>query len=168
MEQIIVTNAAGGVNESFEPGNLMIIKDHINNMGQNPLIGPNDESFGVRFPDMSTAYSERLRTLTRGQAKQLGLTIQEGVYVGNTGPTYETPAEIRMLRTLGADAVGMSTVPEVIVARHAGIEVLGISCISNMAAGILPQPLTHDEVMETTEKVKSDFLALVKAVVKEM
>ncbi|WP_332633883.1 purine-nucleoside phosphorylase [Halalkalibacter flavus] len=168
VEQIIVTNAAGGVNESYEPGNLMIIKDQINNMGQNPLIGPNDEAFGVRFPDMSSAYSERLRELARDQAEKLTINVQEGVYVGNTGPSYETPAEIRMLRTLGADAVGMSTVPEVIVARHAGLEVLGISCISNMAAGILPQPLTHDEVIETTEKVKSDFLALVKSIVKEM
>ncbi|MCL7747085.1 purine-nucleoside phosphorylase [Halalkalibacter sp. MEB205] len=168
VEQIIVTNAAGGVNESYEPGNLMIIKDHINNMGQNPLIGPNDEAFGVRFPDMSSAYSGRLRELARDHAEKLTINVQEGVYVGNTGPSYETPAEIRMLRTLGADAVGMSTVPEVIVARHAGLEVLGISCISNMAAGILPQPLTHDEVIETTEKVKSDFLALVKSIVKEM
>ncbi|WP_373279157.1 purine-nucleoside phosphorylase [Halalkalibacter okhensis] len=168
VEQIIVTNAAGGVNESYEPGNLMIIKDQINNMGQNPLIGPNDEAFGVRFPDMSSAYSERLRALARTQAEKINISVQEGVYVGNTGPSYETPAEIRMLRTLGADAVGMSTVPEVIVARHAGLEVLGISCISNMAAGILPQPLTHDEVIETTEMVKSNFLSLVKAIVKEM
>jgi purine-nucleoside phosphorylase len=117
---------------------------------------------------MSSAYCEDLRQLARMQAEKLSINIQEGVYVGNTGPTYETPAEIRMLRTLGADAVGMSTVPEVIVARHAGLSVLGISCISNMAAGILPQPLTHDEVIETTEHVKSDFLSLVKAIVKEM
>ncbi|WP_332691314.1 purine-nucleoside phosphorylase [Halalkalibacter lacteus] len=168
VRQVVVTNAAGGVNEAYEPGNLMVIKDHINNMGQNPLIGPNNEEFGVRFPDMSSAYCEDLRELARNQAEKLKIKVQEGVYVGNTGPTYETPAEIRMLRTLGADAVGMSTVPEVIVARHAGLSVLGISCISNMAAGILPQPLTHDEVIETTERVKFEFLSLVKAIVKEM
>ncbi|WP_066154038.1 purine-nucleoside phosphorylase [Halalkalibacter krulwichiae] len=168
VEQIIVTNAAGGVNEAYEAGNLMIISDHINNFGQNPLIGPNDEEHGVRFPDMSSAYSERLRKLAKEKAQVLQIDVKEGVYVGNTGPTYETPAEVRMLRIIGADAVGMSTVPEVIVARHAGIEVLGISCISNMAAGILPQPLTHDEVMETTERVKADFLSLVKAIVKDM
>ncbi|MBP3951076.1 purine-nucleoside phosphorylase [Bacillus suaedae] len=168
VEQLIVTNAAGGVNESYEAGNLMIIKDQINNMSQNPLIGPNDEATGVRFPDMSNAYSVRLRKIAAEQAEKLNLTIQEGVYVGNTGPTYETPAEVRMIRKLGGDAVGMSTVPEVIVARHAGLEVAGITCISNMAAGILPQPLTHDEVIETTERVKSDFLSLVKAIVKTM
>jgi len=168
VEQLIVTNAAGGVNEAYEAGNLMIIKDQINNMGQNPLIGPNDEANGVRFPDMSSAYSERLSKLAREKAEIMNITIQEGVYVGNTGPSYETPAEIRMLRVMGADAVGMSTVPEVIVARHMGLEVLGISCISNMAAGILPQPLSHDEVIETTERVKTDFLSLVKAIVKEM
>ncbi|TWI57976.1 purine-nucleoside phosphorylase [Halalkalibacter nanhaiisediminis] len=168
VKQIIVTNAAGGVNESYEPGNLMIIGDHINNMGQNPLIGPNDEEFGVRFPDMSNAYSSELRDLAKDQAASLSIQVQEGVYVGNTGPCYETPAEIRMIRKLGGDAVGMSTVPEVIVARHAGLDVLGISCISNMAAGILPQPLNHEEVIETTERVKADFLSLVKAIVKEM
>jgi purine-nucleoside phosphorylase len=168
VEQLIVTNAAGGVNESFEAGNLMLIRDQINNMNQNPLIGPNDETLGVRFPDMSNAYSERLRNLAKEGADQLKMTLHEGVYVANTGPSYETPAEVRMLRKLGGDAVGMSTVPEVIVARHLGIEVLGLSCISNMAAGILPQPLSHDEVIETTERVKSDFLSLVKAIVNEM
>nr|WP_100374604.1 purine-nucleoside phosphorylase [Bacillus sp. FJAT-45037] len=168
VKQVIVTNAAGGVNESFDAGNLMIIRDHINNMNANPLIGPNDEAFGVRFPDMSSAYSEKLSALASEKAKALNIEVKEGVYVGNTGPSYETPAEVRMLRKMGADAVGMSTVPEVIVARHAGLEVLGISCISNMAAGILPQPLTHDEVIETTERVKSDFLSLVKSIVKEM
>ncbi|WP_227935079.1 purine-nucleoside phosphorylase [Alkalihalobacillus deserti] len=168
IEKMIVTNAAGGVNEAYEAGNLMIIQDQINNMGQNPLIGPNDELKGVRFPDMSNAYSERLRKLAREKAESLNIAIQEGVYVGNTGPAYETPAEVRMLRVIGADAVGMSTVPEVIVARHADLEVLGVSCISNMAAGILPQPLSHDEVIETTERVKTDFLSLVKAIVKDM
>ncbi len=168
VEQLIVTNAAGGVNESFEPGDLMIISDHINNMGGNPLIGPNDAALGVRFPDMSEAYSKRLRQLAKDVANEIGLRVREGVYVANTGPAYETPAEIRMIRVMGGDAVGMSTVPEVIVARHANMEVLGISCISNMAAGILDQPLTHDEVIETTEKVKADFLRFVKAIVRNM
>lgn len=168
VEQLVVTNAAGGVNESFEPGDLMIISDHINNMGGNPLIGPNDSALGVRFPDMSEAYSKRLRQLAKDVANDIGLRVREGVYVANTGPAYETPAEIRMIRVMGGDAVGMSTVPEVIVARHAGMEVLGISCISNMAAGILDQPLTHDEVIETTEKVKADFLRFVKAIVRNM
>jgi purine-nucleoside phosphorylase len=168
VEILIVTNAAGGVKESFKPGDLMLITDHINNMGSNPLIGPNDSRLGVRFPDMSEAYARDLREKAKQVATSLGLALQEGVYVGNTGPTYETPAEIRMLRVMGGDAVGMSTVPEVIVARHANLKVLGISCISNMAAGILDQPLNHEEVMETTEKVKNDFLRLVKAVVKEI
>jgi purine-nucleoside phosphorylase len=168
IEKLIVTNAAGGVNESFEPGDLVIITDHINNMGTNPLIGPNDSRFGVRFPDMSEAYSKNLRRIAKEVADKNKLTIKEGVYVGNPGPVYETPAEVRMIRTMGGDAVGMSTVPEVIVARHSGLEVLGISCISNMAAGILDQPLSHDEVIETTEKVKSSFLLLVNEIVKTL
>lgn len=168
VKALIVTNAAGGVNESFSPGDLMIIRDHINFTGTNPLIGPNDERFGVRFPDMSNTYSPRLRQLAKEAAEKLNINIQEGVYFGNTGPTYETPAEIRMARFLGGDAVGMSTVPEVIVARHANLEILGISCISNMAAGILDQPLSHEEVMETTEKVKEKFLLLVKTILAEM
>ncbi|GLY09858.1 purine-nucleoside phosphorylase [Pseudobacillus badius] len=168
VETIIVTNAAGGINESFHPGDLMIIEDHINNMGGNPLIGPNDNELGVRFPDMSEAYSRKLRKLAKETAEKINLSVQEGVYVGNTGPVYETPAEVRMARIMGGDAVGMSTVPEVIVARHGGMEVLGISCISNMAAGILDQPLTHDEVMETTERVRADFLRYVKEIVKSM
>ncbi len=168
VKSLIVTNAAGGVNESFSPGDLMIINDHINNTGTNPLIGPNDPKQGVRFPDMSTAYSKRYIELAKSVAEKINIPLQEGVYVGNTGPSYETPAEIRMLRTIGGDAVDMSTVPEVIVARHSDIEVLGISCISNMAAGILDQPLTHDEVMETTEKVRANFLTFVKEIVKEM
>jgi purine-nucleoside phosphorylase len=168
VKTIIVTNAAGGVNESFEPGDLMIISDHINNMGTSPLIGPNDSDLGVRFPDMSQAYSRELRTLAKHAASELGIKVQEGVYVGNTGPAYETPAEVRLARVLGGDAVGMSTVPEVIVANHAGMKVLGISCISNMAAGILDQPLSHDEVMETTEKVKANFLNLVKKIVADI
>lgn len=165
VKSLLVTNAAGGVNTDFEPGNLMLISDHLNMTGKNPLIGPNDDELGVRFPDMSEAYSKRLREVARSTAASQGLSLREGVYAGLLGPTYETPAEIRMLRVLGADAVGMSTVAEVITAGHAGIEVLGISCISNMAAGILDQPLSHDEVMETTERVKSQFLALVKGLI---
>ncbi|PBB05502.1 MULTISPECIES: purine-nucleoside phosphorylase [Salimicrobium] len=166
ISDLFVTNAAGGINESYEPGQLMIIKDHINQMGDNPLIGPNDDSMGVRFPDMSEAYDRTLIETAQNKADDLGLKVEQGVYVGNTGPVYETAAEIRMLRTLGGDAVGMSTVPEVIAANHAGLRVLGISCISNMAAGILDQPLTHDEVIETTARVREDFLSFVKAVVK--
>jgi purine-nucleoside phosphorylase len=166
VDMLIVTNAAGGVNESFSAGDLMIISDHINNMGTNPLIGPNDSKLGVRFPDMSEAYTKELRTVAREIADRLNINVKEGVYFGNPGPVYETPAEIRMVRVMGGDAVGMSTVPEVIVARHSGIKVLGISCISNMAAGILDQPLTHDEVIETTERVKADFLQYIKEIVK--
>lgn len=166
VEKIIVTNAAGGINTSFKPGDLMLITDHINMFGTNPLIGANDDQFGPRFPDMSQAYCGEFLQLAREVAKELNMIIQEGVYVGNTGPCYETPAEVRMLRTLGGDAVGMSTVPEVIVARHSGMKVLGISCISNMAAGILDEPLSHEEVIETTEKVKTTFLSFVKEVVK--
>lgn len=168
VEILIVTNAAGGVNESFEPGDLMIITDHINNMGTNPLIGPNDSKLGVRFPDMSEAYTKELRAMAKDIAVRLNINVKEGVYFGNPGPVYETPAEIRMIRVLGGDAVGMSTVPEVIIARHSGMKVLGISCISNMAAGILDQPLTHDEVIETTEKVKENFLSYVKEIVKSL
>ncbi|MBM7648052.1 purine-nucleoside phosphorylase [Bacillus ectoiniformans] len=168
VETIIVTNAAGGVNEDFEPGDLMIISDHINNMGGNPLIGPNDNRFGPRFPDMSEAYNKELRQLAKTTASNMNLKVQEGVYVGNTGPVYETPAEVRLARVLGGDAVGMSTVPEVIVARHSGMKVLGISCISNMAAGILDQPLAHDEVIETTEKVRENFLAYLKEMIKSI
>lgn len=168
VEIIIVTNAAGGINESFEPGDLMVITDHINNMGTNPLIGANDETLGVRFPDLSEAYNRELRTIAKEVARELKLHVKEGVYVANTGPSYETPAEIRALRILGGDAVGMSSVPEVIVARHSNMKVLGISCISNMAAGILDQPLSHDEVIETTEKVRANFLSLVKGIVKNI
>lgn len=168
VEKLIVTNAAGGVNTSFETGDLMLISDHINFMGANPLIGPNDPQLGVRFPDMSEAYCKQLRGQARGVAERLNMKVQEGVYMAMSGPTYETPAEIRMARTLGADAVGMSTVPEVIVARHSNMKVLGISCITNMAAGILDQPLNHEEVIETTERVKANFLSLVKGIVSEM
>jgi purine nucleoside phosphorylase I, inosine and guanosine-specific len=168
VKSLLVTNAAGGINLAFASGNLMLISDHINLTGRNPLIGPNDEELGPRFPDMSEAYSKRLRGIASETAKELGIPLQEGVYVGLLGPSYETPAEIRMLRTLGADAVGMSTVAEVIAARHSGIEVVGISCITNMASGILDQPLSHSEVMETAERVKSQFLGLVTALIGKM
>lgn len=168
VQTLIITNASGGINMDYEPGDLMIIKDHLNLTGRNPLIGPNQDAFGVRFPDMSTAYDPEYQELAHKVARENGIDVQEGVYVGLTGPTYETPAEIRMLRILGADAVGMSTVPEVIVARHGGIRVLGISCISNMAAGILPQALSHSEVMETAEKVKTTFLRLMRGIIEEL
>ncbi|WP_100398462.1 purine-nucleoside phosphorylase [Bacillus sp. FJAT-44742] len=168
VETLLVTNAAGGVNESFEAGDLMIIKDHINLMGDNPLMGKNNEELGPRFPDLSSAYDEKLRAVAKETAQSLNMSIREGVYIGNTGPAYETPAEVKMARTLGGDAVGMSTVPEVLAARHGGLRVLGISCISNMAAGILNQPLSHDEVMETTEKVREEFLSLMKGIIGRM
>ncbi|MCY9517186.1 purine-nucleoside phosphorylase [Paenibacillus apiarius] len=168
VEKLLVTNAAGGINTTYQAGDLMLIQDHLNMTGRNPLIGPNDNRLGVRFPDMSAAYSPRLRQLAKEVAGEQQCSLREGVYVGLLGPNYETPAEIRMFRTLGGDAVGMSTVSEVIVAQHAGMEVLGISCISNMAAGILDQPLSHAEVMETAERVKETFLKLVLAIIPKM
>ncbi|PTX50879.1 purine-nucleoside phosphorylase [Melghirimyces profundicolus] len=168
VDILLVTNAAGGINTDFEAGDLMLIQDHLNLMFTNPLIGPNHPEWGVRFPDMSEAYDSTYRQLAKRVAETRGLSLREGVYAGLTGPSYETPAEIRMLRRMGADAVGMSTVPEVMVARHAGIRVLGISCISNMAAGILPQPLSHEEVMETAERVKPRFIELVKGIVRDI
>lgn len=160
---VIVTNASGGVNESFVPGDLMLITDHINFTGQNPLIGPNEDEIGPRFPDMSEAYTLTYREVAKEAASQLDLTLKEGVYMGYSGPTYETPAEIRMSRTMGADAVGMSTVPEVIVAAHSGLKVLGISCITNLAAGMQAN-LNHEEVVETTQRVKQSFKTLIKEV----
>lgn len=168
IEKIIVTNAAGGVNKDFKPGDLMLINDHINFMGANPLVGKNTGEFGVRFPDMSEAYKKYLIEIAKNKAKDLEINIKEGVYVACSGPSYETPAEIRMFRSWGADAVGMSTAPEVVVANHAGIDVLGISCITNMAAGILNQPLLHDEVISTSRRIKKDFTALIKGIVKEI
>jgi purine-nucleoside phosphorylase len=165
VKVLILTNAAGGINLRFSSGALMLISDHINFMGTNPLVGPNDERFGVRFPDMSEVYSGRLRGLARDVAQKMGLALEEGIYVAVHGPSYETPAEIRAFRTLGADAVGMSTAPEAIVARHMGMEVLGVSCITNMAAGVLPQPLLHDEVMETARQVRGSFIALLEGVI---
>ncbi|MFC7391495.1 purine-nucleoside phosphorylase [Scopulibacillus cellulosilyticus] len=168
VKQLIVTNAAGGVNTSFKPGDLMIINDHINMLGTNPLIGPNETNLGVRFPDMSEVYNKDLIEMAKSVAGEHQIDIKEGIYYATSGPSYETPAEVRMIRTLGGDAVGMSTVPEVIVARHSGLEVLGISCITNAASGILDQPLSHEEVIETTEKVKATFVQLVKAIVQKM
>ncbi len=165
IRRLIVTNAAGGINTSYKPGDLMLITDHINLMGTNPLIGPNLDDLGPRFPDMSEAYDAGMRGIALEIAGQKGILLREGVYVGLSGPSYETPAEIRMFRTLGADAVGMSTVPEVIVANHMGIRVLGISCITNMAAGILPQKLTHREVMDTTERVRDQFQSLLQGII---
>ncbi len=165
VKTIILTNAAGGINTSFSQGALMVVDDHLNLMGTNPLIGANDERFGPRFPDMTEVYSKRLRGLADTAAKTNGLTIAHGVYAGLHGPSYETPAEIRYLRTIGADAVGMSTVAEAIVARHMGMEVLGISCITNMAAGVLPKVLNHDEVMETGQRVKGAFIALLEEII---
>lgn len=167
VDSLIVTNAAGGVNHDFNPGDLMIINDHINLTGDNPLLGPNDSTLGERFTDMSEAYDKQYQEIIRESAKTLDVTLQEGVYLGLTGPTYETPAEIRMIRTLGGDAVGMSTVPEVIVARHAGIRVAGISCITNLAAG-MQETLNHEEVVETTQRVKETFKSLVKDVVSKL
>jgi purine-nucleoside phosphorylase len=165
VRTIILTNAAGGVNVSFSPGSLMVMDDHINLMGDNPLVGPNDERFGPRFPDMSEVYSKRLRAIADAASRETGVPVVHGVYVGLRGPSYETPSEIRFLRTIGADAVGMSTVPEAIVARHMGLDVLGISCITNMAAGVLPTPLDHAEVMETASRVRTSFGSLVEEII---
>ncbi len=168
IRKLIVTNAAGGINTSFQPGDLMLISDHINLMGVNPLRGPNVEALGVRFPDMSEAYPESLRNVAKDVAASMNLQLQEGVYLALSGPTYETPAEIRAFRVLGADAVGMSTVPEVIAMAHMQIPVLGISCITNMAAGILKQKLTHQEVMDTTARVQREFTQLVLGVLERL
>jgi len=165
IRSVILTNAAGGINLEFKQGALIAIRDHIDLQGANPLIGPNDDRFGPRFPDMTQAYWKSYRETALAEAKRLGIELHEGVYAALSGPSYETPAEIRHLRTIGADLVGMSTVPEVIVARHMGIRVLGISCVTNMAAGILDQPIDHAEVMETGERVKSQFVALLRAII---
>jgi purine-nucleoside phosphorylase len=164
VRSIVFTNAAGGINPAFERGGLVLISDHINLQGVNPLLGPNDDRFGPRFPDMSEAYSLRHRELARHAAAELGIPITEGVYAGMLGPSYETPAEIRYLRSIGADLVGMSTVPEVIVANHMSIQVLGISCVTNMAAGMLPQKITHQEVLETGAMVRDTLVQLLKRV----
>lgn len=165
---VIVTNAAGGIDKSFKSGNLMLIDDHINGFGTNPLVGGNDEDLGPRFPDMSDAYRKDLRTLAFAVAKHQHVPLRHGVYVGVHGPSYETPAEIRAFRTWGAHAVGMSTVPEVIALNQMGIGVLGISCITNMAAGVLKQKLVHTEVLETTQRVKGEFVRLLTALVQAL
>jgi purine-nucleoside phosphorylase len=165
IQAAILTNAAGAVNLTFKPGDLIVMRDHISLHSINPLIGPNDERFGTRFPDMSEAYCKPYREMAFAEGKKLGMELKEGVYAALTGPSFETPAEIRYLRTIGTDMVGMSTVPEIIVARHMGVRVLGISCMTNMAAGILDQPLTHAEVMETGERVKTKFVALLRSII---
>jgi len=165
VPRVILTNAAGGISPQCSRGALMVIDDHINLMGDNPLVGPNDERFGLRFPDMSEVYAKRLRAIADEAARAIDVAIQHGVYVAVLGPSYETPAEIRAFRTLGADAVGMSTAPEAIVARHMGLDVLGISCITNAAAGVFPEPLHHEEVMETARQVKGQFIALLEAII---
>jgi purine-nucleoside phosphorylase len=165
VRALIITNAAGAIHPEYQQGALVLIRDHINLQGQNPLVGHNDERFGLRFPDMSHAYSSVFRETARKVGQNIGQQLREGIYAALLGPSYETPAEIRFLRTIGADMVGMSTVPEVIAARHAGMEVLGISCITNTAAGLLEHPLDHAEVVETAARVRGEFAALLHAVI---
>src|SRR5579871_5281230 len=165
IRAVVLTNAAGGINRNFKQGCLVVLRDHINLQGTNPLIGPNDEGFGVRFPDLTQVYWKPYQAAALEEARRMKIEVAEGVYAGLTGPSYETPAEIRYLRSIGADVVGMSTVPEVIAARHSGIRVLGISCVTNAAAGILDQPLNHADVLETAERVKTQFVSLLRAVI---
>lgn len=165
VQTLIITNAAGSVNKEYNAGDLMVISDHINLMGVNPLIGENDSSLGDRFPDMSEIYKSSHCELAQAKGKELGLTVRKGVYAAMSGPSYETPAEINMLRIMGADAVGMSTVPEALVANYCGMEVLGISCITNSAAGVHPSRLSHAEVVETAEKVKDSFKKLLSSII---
>ena len=165
VKTVVLTNACGGVNLSFKPGDLMLISDHINYSGANPLIGPNMDEFGPRFPDMSDLYTAALRAQIKEKAKEAGIALQEGVYAMYSGPNYETPAEIRMFRILGADTVGMSTVPEAIVAGHCGMQVVGVSCVTNMAAGVLPVKLSHAEVTETANHVREVFQKLIDLIV---
>lgn len=168
IKAALLTNAAGGVSAKLKQGCLVVLTDHINLQGANPLIGPNEPRFGPRFPDMTEAYARDYRAMAMEEGRRIGIDIFEGVYAALSGPSYETPAEIRYLRTIGADTVGMSTVPEAIVARHCGIKVLAISCVTNMAAGMEDRPLTHQEVLETGEKVKGKFVELLKAVIPRM
>ncbi len=168
VRSVVFTNAAGGINLSYKQGALVLISDHINLQGSHPLIGPNDDAEGPRFPDMCEAYSARYRTLAREVAHQLKIQLDEGVYAALTGPSYETPAEIRYLRAIGADLVGMSTVPEVIVANYLGMRVLAISCVTNMAAGILPKKLNHKEVLEAGYQVRDTLIRLLKALLPKL
>ena len=168
VKSLVLTNAAGGVKETYQPGSLVCIGDHLNLMGVNVLRGPNDARFGPRFPDMSVVYDREYRQVAFDEARAMGLELHDGVYAALSGPTYETPAEIRMMRLLGADAVGMSTVPEALVARHMGLRVLGISCITNMAAGVLDQPINHEEVIETGERVRETFGELLRRVIPKL
>ena len=168
VKAIILTNAAGGVKREFIEGRLVVISDHINLLGVNPLAGPNEDKFGGRFPDMTAAYDKRFRELTLAEGRLLGINLGEGVYAAVAGPSYETPAEVRYLRSIGADLVGMSTVPEVIAARHSGLRVLGISCVTNAAAGALDQPLDHKDVLETAERMKGQFTGLLRAVIPDL
>ncbi|WP_152655352.1 purine-nucleoside phosphorylase [Oceanobacillus sp. CFH 90083] len=167
-DKLIITNACGAINTDFNPGDLMLITDHINLTGTNPLIGPNNDDLGTRFPDASEVYNRELRDLAKSIAKENDITLREGVYSWWSGPVYETPAEIRMIRVLGGDAVGMSTVPEAIVAVHGGLKVLGVSCLTNMACGILDQPLSHDEVIEVAAQSRSKFVQLIEEVIHQM
>jgi purine-nucleoside phosphorylase len=166
VRTLVLTNAAGAINKSFAPGDMMVIEDHVNLLG-NPLLGPNEDALGLRFPDMSVAYDPGLRDVAEAAVRASGLGCHRGVYVSLTGPSYETPAEIRMFRTLGADAVGMSTVPEVIAARHMGMRVAGLSCLTNMAAGVTDRKLDHAEVLETGERVRAALLEVLARVVTE-
>lgn len=168
IRSLIITNAAGGINRSYHAGDLMLITDHINLLGGNPLTGPNLEEFGPRFPDMSEIYDNKLRKLALAKASQLELILRQGVYVATAGPSYETPAEIEMFRRLGADAVGMSTVPEAIAANHAGAKILGISCITNMAAGVLAQKLDHQEVLTTAARTREVLTRLLSEIIQQM
>jgi len=165
VQRVVLTNASGGIDPSYQPGELVLVSDHINLMGMNPLVGPNDEQIGPRFPDMSEAYSREYREIARQAGAELGMDLKEGVYAGVLGPSYETPAEIRFLRAIGADLVGMSTVPEVIAANHLGMKVLAISCVTNMAAGILPQKLSHQDVLDTGTRVRDTLIKLLNAIV---
>jgi purine-nucleoside phosphorylase len=168
IRAVVLTNAAGGIRLEYKQGALVVLTDHINLQGHNPLVGPNDERFGLRFPDLTQAYSKPYREIALAAAKKAGKTLHQGVYAGLLGPSYETPAEIRYLRAIGADLVGMSTVLEVIAARHMGMRVLAISCVTNMAAGILDQVINHEEVLETGKRVTDDFIALLRVVLPEM
>jgi purine-nucleoside phosphorylase len=168
IHAVVITNAAGGINLDYQEGALVVIRDHLNLQGQNPLVGANDERFGLRFPDMTQAYFKPYREIALLAAKRLGKPVVEGIYAGLLGPSYETPAEIRYLRSIGADVVGMSTISEVIAARHMGLKILAISCVTNMAAGILDQAIHHEEVLKTGNRVRTDFVALLRAMLPQI